>query len=155
MQKWKPSATCSRRCNEPANSRDYWLWWNRRIQNNEVTLTEQEFIDLWKESGDWNNHGTSKDSTVMSRIDLNGIYELDNIELISKSEASKKAVKHRNGGVPINSYVRKKRPWTPERRAARSEVVKASHAAQTPEQRKLRNEHIAQGHARRKQPTQD
>jgi hypothetical protein len=74
-------------------SQDYRLWHSRRKQDNEINLTEQEWIDWWTATGQWDNHGTFGHSVVMARIDLEGAYELGNIELITKRDSASRAGK--------------------------------------------------------------
>lgn len=74
-------------------SKDYAKWFNRRKQHNDVSLSEQEWLDFWINSQRWDSHGTFKDSVVMARIDLDGAYAAGNIELITKREAASRAGK--------------------------------------------------------------
>ena len=121
---------------------------------------------MWTASGRWDNHGTFKHSSVLARIDLEAPWEAGNVEVITKGEASRKAIKHVRNGGHQGTYVRTKTgrtqewhdqlsarvktQWTPERRQAQSERVKGRLAALTPEQRQALNTRISEGMQRRR-----
>lgn len=55
-----------------------------RHRGQEWYLTKQEFLDLWLEDDSWVHRGRKGDDLTMCRLDMNGAWEISNVEICTR-----------------------------------------------------------------------
>lgn len=54
------------------------------FRKEEWTITEEEFIELWKKDDQYLNRGRARTNVCLTRIDPEGAWSLDNVQIISR-----------------------------------------------------------------------
>ena len=71
----------------------------------EWTLTFEEYLSFWNEAA-WSMRGRRSDSICMTRIDWEGPWSNDNVELVTRLEVLKRNVAHRTLKRRLDTYVK-------------------------------------------------
>lgn len=73
---------------DPEVHKMYLPWLRMKAQcafrKEEFTITFEQYYELWKD--DWDNRGRHPDNVCLTRIDIDGAWELGNVEVISRKE---------------------------------------------------------------------
>lgn len=66
-----------------------------RLRGQDWTITKEQFFELWSEDDRWAQRGTSSSDLTFSRIDMEGDWSIDNVDIITRADMLRREAQYK------------------------------------------------------------